>query len=808
MAPLVHIDAYNWENDTGEMAQRGTSFTNEYGTLSVSNHSYGLAAGWAPVEGSAWAWLPPTSNPETSVEPYFGLYNDEAADYDEVAFMAPYYLIFAAAGNDRSDNPQEGDTVYFRDKGWRLDTYAGFPPGDGRIKEGYDTIAPPATAKNIVTVGACTDAVLNGRRELSDVETTEFSSWGPTDDGRIKPDLVANGHELYVASGDCDTCYDAAASGTSLACPNASGSAILLIQHYGRLFPDGAMRSSTLKGLLLHTADDLGNLGPDYRSGWGLINIEAAAALITDHAETPSGQRMIESLLSESNDRDVYQVRSEGTAPLRLTLCWTDPEAAVRSVHDDRTRRLVNDLDLRVVAPNHPQEILPFVLNPELPAEAATHGDNRADNVEQIYIHAPIPGVYTVRVSHKGQLREGQQWYSLVSSAPAEPPSDAAKDPIPWTRQTGTTERDEGTSVAIDEQSNMYVVGSTEGSLFGDSLGGTDCIVAKFNSLGTLLWSHQFGTARDNLAHDVTFDGRGNVYVVGSTEGSITSSVFGQQKNPFIRKYDSAGSVLWTRQSDGGHFGGEAWGVTVDLSNDVYMTEGYHERKALRKYSDTGEELWSMTLFRSDLATSAKVTSDSQGNVYVVGAEENVSRSQENAILLKCDAAGTVLWRQLISSTQVDRGLGVALDGEDKVYITGFTTGNLAGTWASFQDGFVSKYDGEGNMLWVRQFGTPNNDAGNDIAIDDNGNVYVLGYVSGKWEGFSHGGKDIFLGKFDTDGTLMDVQQMGTSGWEVGNGITLDPQGNIYFTGSTTGSWFRPHVGAEDLIVGFLPAEQ
>ena len=111
---------------------------------------------------------------------------------------------------------------------------------------------------------------------------SSFSGWGPTDDGRIKPDICANGVGLYSSYSGSDTQY-ASISGTSMATPNLSGSLLLLQQHYQNLFGTGSfMRSATLKGLVIHTADEAGsNPGPDYKFGWGLANMATAAQAIT-----------------------------------------------------------------------------------------------------------------------------------------------------------------------------------------------------------------------------------------------------------------------------------------------------------------------------------------------------------------------------------------------------------------------------------------------------------------------------------------------------------------------------------------------
>ena len=314
-----------------------------------------------------------------SFDDWFGQYNNVARQWDDVAYQNSFYLAFAAAGNDRSDGPKAGETVYYYASGWHTTTYSPdtCPLGDGEFKDGYDTISGPAVAKNIVTVGAVHEAVSGATRSCVKAAMTRFSCWGPTDDGRIKPDVVANGVGVYSCDHDGDQDY-AVNSGTSMASPAAAGSAILLVQLYGRLFPGQAMWSSTLKGLILHTADDLGRVGPDYQYGWGLMNTRAAAELIQEDHDSLAGDLMMEGCLNTQNPADSYYLYTEGTAPIRITLCWTDPPATSINSRDDPSRRLTNDLDLRLIGPGGSPTFCPYVLDPAAPLIPAQDGRQQA----------------------------------------------------------------------------------------------------------------------------------------------------------------------------------------------------------------------------------------------------------------------------------------------------------------------------------------------------------------------------------------------------------------------------------------------
>ena len=425
MAPAASIDSYDWNSDKTEMTARAATAPNQAGMLYISNHSYGYIAGWNYIGGTGspariWEWNGDGTT-ASGADYDFGRYNTYARDTDALAASAPYYLQVRSAGNDRIDNPSAGQTVALSPGGTSVVAYDStlHPKGDGTYLGGYGTISFDALAKNILTVGSAGDAVSGGARSLAGAYMSSYSDWGPTDDGRIKPDLVANGEGLYSSLNSGDATYGTM-SGTSMASPSAVGTAALLIEDYARLFPGGAMRSSTLKGLLIHTADDLGSPGPDYRHGWGLINGQAADDLLRDHAVSPLKHRLTEGSITTASSSVSFDIVWDGATPLRATLCWTDPAGTATTTNDLRTARLVNNLDLRVVGPGgtiYQPYVMPFVgawtqAAADLPA---TTGQNNTDNVEQVHLAAPpVVGVYRVTVSLTGTLSGTEQRYSLL----------------------------------------------------------------------------------------------------------------------------------------------------------------------------------------------------------------------------------------------------------------------------------------------------------------------------------------------------------------------------------------------------------
>jgi hypothetical protein len=439
MAIAAHIDSYDWNDDSSEMSSRGASYGGEPGKIALSNHSYGYISGWDRTgsPSPAWIWYG-SGTTAAGFEEEFGKYNSYVRNIDSRAYSLPYYLIFWAAGNDRSDNPSAGAKVALDPNDpYTVVAYdpAQHPGGDGAYRGGYENIAFEALGKNVVSIGAVKDAVTGGARDPAKAAMTTFSCWGPTDDGRIKPDLVANGYSLYSSTSSGDAAY-ATMSGTSMATPNATGTALLLLDLHGRLFPGQYLRASTLKGLLIHTADDLGTPGPDYGNGWGLINGLAAADLLAAMQADPAVPRMIEQQLTTLVTTRSHPFTWDGVSPIRVTLCWTDPAGVATTAADSRTPRLVNNLDLRVTGPSgsvHLPWVMPFVgtWTPESMSEPATTGTNDTDNVEQVYIaDPPVPGEYQAVVSFSGLLSNSPQHYSLlVSGATRSPPDPQTLSP-------------------------------------------------------------------------------------------------------------------------------------------------------------------------------------------------------------------------------------------------------------------------------------------------------------------------------------------------------------------------------------------
>ncbi len=415
MSYEAQLYAYDWNDDLSDMAiEAGDG-------MRVSNHSYGYLTGWSwnHFGDDKWAWFGNTNISEEE-DFVFGYYSYIAADWDELIYNAGDYLPVPAAGNDRGRGPETQPIEHWvRENGdWVLsETERQIDGGP----DGYDCLSHFSLAKNVLSVGAI-EEIAGGYTNPSDVNMANFSVWGPTDDGRIKPDVVAKGVNTTSASSSGDTDY-VSKTGTSMSAPSVSGSIGLLQQHYRAEIGATAPLASTIKGLIIHTVDQTGaNKGPDYEHGWGLMNTERAADVISKHALVKNGNgagHIFEINLLSGADHS-FTVESEGIGPLKVTICWSDPPAVPlderfppQPLLNNSEPMLINDLDLRVIGPDS-TIYAPWILDLENPSNPATTGDNERDNVEQVYIATPGSGVYTIEVTHKGTLEGGAQNVSLI----------------------------------------------------------------------------------------------------------------------------------------------------------------------------------------------------------------------------------------------------------------------------------------------------------------------------------------------------------------------------------------------------------
>lgn len=352
----------DWSRDKIEVAQAAAE------GLLLSNHSYGIKTDRVPD------W-------------YFGAYIKVSQDWDKIMYNAPYYLMVTAAGNAQNSFDNES-------------------PMYGKTQDGFDLLLGFATSKNgLVIAGANTDIDRNGT--LKNAEVAGYSSFGPTDDGRIKPDLAGDGTLIYSTSANSNSSYSSS-MGTSMAAPCVSGALLLLQEYHEELYGE-FMKSATLKGLTLHTADDVQENGPDYKMGWGVINTKAAAETIRNKEFSA----LINELTLVDGESISFSVKANGNEPLSASISWTDPEGNYvnRGDLNANIAALTNDLDIRITKDG--STYFPWKLDPTASSSPAVKGDNHVDPFERIDI-PDAKGEYNITISHKGDLVSALQDFSLI----------------------------------------------------------------------------------------------------------------------------------------------------------------------------------------------------------------------------------------------------------------------------------------------------------------------------------------------------------------------------------------------------------
>ncbi len=376
--------------------------------------------------------------------------------------------------------------------------------------------------------------------------------------------------------------------------------------------------------------------------------------------------------------------------------------------------------------------------------------------------------------------------------------------------------------------------------------GSTDIFLAKYAPNGDYLWAKSMGGSNSDAAYGVAVDNAGNVYITGNFTsdtiyfnqgGSGGMLISNGSFDAFIAKYDAAGNYLWA-----GNMGGTnldyAGKVAVDGSGNAYVS-GYYYQTAdfdflngggtlnavaggidifLAKYDPNGGYLWARSMGGGGTDQGRAVAVDSAGNVYVTGSFNSdtayfdpvaatamlILDRRDDIFVAKYDSNGNYLWAKSMGGSDFDYGYSVNVDVTGNVYVTGyfnsvtaeFNPGGTGGTLsrAGGYDVVVAKYDASGGYLWAKNFGGTGGDFGESAGIDATGNIYVTGRFSSVTADFNPGGSggtiaraggtDMFLAKYDPNGNYLWVKGMGGSGTDIGYGVAIGGNGNVYMTGT------------------------
>ncbi|MCH8270364.1 MAG: SBBP repeat-containing protein, partial [Planctomycetes bacterium] len=328
-----------------------------------------------------------------------------------------------------------------------------------------------------------------------------------------------------------------------------------------------------------------------------------------------------------------------------------------------------------------------------------------------------------------------------------------------WIRQFGTTQSDGASALAPDDAGGMFVGGWTAGNLGGPHSGLADAFVARYDADGNQIWITQFGTGSDDPVWALAPDGAGGVMVAGHTRGSLGGPNAGIE-DAFLARYDVAGNRLWIRQF-GTNRQDRARALAPDGAGGVFVA---------------GE------------------TNGSLGGPFAGGLRD--------AFLARYDADGNRLWIRQFGNDGTEWASALAPDGVGGVMVAGLTNGSLVGgPPAPLGDAFLARYDGEGNQIWIRQFGTIERDCAPALASDGAGGVIVGGSTKGSLGGPNTGDADAYLARYDAEGNQRWIHQFGTTLDDQVTALGPDGQGGVAVAGTTRGSLGGPNAGDIDAFV-------
>ncbi len=277
---------------------------------------------------------------------------------------------------------------------------AGNERSGGACGSSYGTTAPPSNNKNSISIGA-----VNSNND----SMTSFSSWGPSDDGRIRPVIVAPGCQTggdggVTSTGDGSNTQYITICGTSMASPTAAGIGALILQDFRVQFPAwGDPSNQLMKAILIQGAEDILNTGPDYQAGYGSIRgVDSIDFMRTGNFE--------EGVVDQGTSSTFTINVNPGDPEFKVTIVWDDPAGA-----PNVSPALVNDLDLIVIDPNGVQHF-PWTLdpaNPNLPA--VQNKKDSLNNIEQVQVSNPVVGTWQVQVLGNA-VASGPQSFAMVST--------------------------------------------------------------------------------------------------------------------------------------------------------------------------------------------------------------------------------------------------------------------------------------------------------------------------------------------------------------------------------------------------------
>ncbi len=492
MAPNCGLVVYDLN---GDEAAEPLDALHTFGAL-LSNHSYGFETGW-------------DSGMFTDNQSSFGTYSSFSRNWDSIV-RSENLIMVKAAGNFRNESGP------------------GHPP-NGMIAPDFDfytTVDASSTSKNVIVVGAAAMGIQAGV-PTSSTAVLSFSSSGPCTDGRLKPELIADGDQIV----SCNTSATAGnqyttLSGTSMASAVVTGAAALFLQHYQQRTGSINCPPHYLRAVLAQTATDMGRPGPDFLHGFGMLDLQAAINLFD--LDNNTNTRVVNSAITATVPERFFRLNSDGVTPIKVTLCWTDEFGDVLAKN-----AIIDDLDLRLVRVSDQAVFFPYILSSTRPDLPATTGVNSVDTIEQVQLAALAAGSYLIAV-RAPSLASNTNFALASSHVLTEDAAPVAKI------KASSTSGPAPLSVTFDGTGSTDADGSVAQFFwnFGDGATATGSIVAHVFQTGSFTVTLQVLDDQGASATTTVLIGVNNMPPVASVSISPSSGL-----PPFTAVFSSAGSV-------------------------------------------------------------------------------------------------------------------------------------------------------------------------------------------------------------------------------------------------------------------------
>lgn len=396
----------------------------------------------------------------------------------------------------------------------------------------------------------------------------------------------------------------------------------------------------------------------------------------------------------------------------------------------------------------------------------------------------------------------------------------------------GGTSNDTGKKITVNSNGEIIVTGIFQGTLSSGtnsitSNGFYDIFIAKYTKSGDLIWIKKAGGNSFDLCTGIATDNLNNIYITGLIDGTAyfgtTSVTSNGAADFFVAKYDTNGNLIWVKSAGGSSDDAGIGNFKIDNSGNIYIS-GYFQGTALfdsftlnsqggydtflAKYRSDGSVEWVKRGGGTDWDISNGTSIDTNGNVYITGTFKGtaffdgfslISSGFDDIFIVKYNSTGSVLWAKKAGGTDFDISREIIVDNLNNIYITGSFNGtaNFSGTniiSTQINDIYIAKYDTNGSLQWVKKVGGNGDDISYGITSNNFGEIFIIGRFNGTAI-FSPitvttSTTTTFIAKCDSDGSFKWVQKIG--GADPNNsynyGIVSDNNRNIYSTGGFKGT--------------------